>query len=435
MKFSKCFGLPLCLLFVLLLCSSAIHVLAMDLPEVIDKTNCGQYKNLLFPAMYNAVERGDYVITPGNLNFMFKHNEDFLSASAKNEGKFDISSEGFLIDKATGKYPINLYGFPFPNIDLKDLKAGAKIIQNFNYQRYRLMGSRGQIRVMWFDKSGEERYVGGLDQRLYVNGRPPAHQIENPDNVKTYDMQRVLEPMSVSGTNTMAIVYLGEKEDSNYSYVPIIRRIRKASSTSRSDPYMGSDSWWDANHMWSGKDSSMTWKYVGERTILVSFTSPDIVPAQEMPNGSMARTFPYTGRHFKYGYEDTKWKGASWSPLNITYVPRKVWIVEQMPKDPYYNWGLHINYIDQENFIIWYKEVSDPAGKFTTWATFFTHYSECPSGINNIGDRDASLYINEREHHATSTNLSADPESFVFMPASELGRKYFTISNFLQLSK
>ncbi|MGB5158789.1 hypothetical protein [Desulfobacterium sp. N47] len=87
---------------------------AMELPRVIDKTNCAQYKDLLVPAMYRAVEKGDFVISPGNINFQYKHPDSFIAAGNKNAGKFDISSEGDLIEKNTGKVPCyNIYGYPF----------------------------------------------------------------------------------------------------------------------------------------------------------------------------------------------------------------------------------------------------------------------------------------------------------------------------------
>ncbi|MBU4035076.1 MAG: DUF1329 domain-containing protein [Proteobacteria bacterium] len=421
------------MLFVLLLYGGAVF--AVDLPKTIDKTNCSQYKDILFPAMYRAVEKGDYVITPGKINFRYKHNESFLAASAKNEGKFDISPNGDLLDKRTGKYPENIYGYPFPNIDLKDPKAGAKIMYNFNFQRYRLMGSKDKIRVMWIDEKGEERYVQGVDSRLYMNGRPQGHEIKNSDKVLTYEFENVLEPMSVKGTNTLSCVYYDKREDTNYAYVPAIRRIRQTTSTARSDPYMGSDAWWDTNYMWAGKDSTMTWKYVGEKTVLASFTSPNMLPVQELPDGRMTMAFPYTGNHIKFGFEDPKWKGASWAPLNITYVPRKVWVVEQRPKDPYYNWGLHINYVDQETYTIWYKEVHEKSGDFRLWLSLIVHYSESPSGKNNTGDRDAQLYIDEKSRHATCTSRSPYPEGFIYMPASQLDTSYFSVNNFLMLSK
>jgi len=408
----------------------------MDLPKLIDKTNCSQYKDLLIPAMYRAIEQGDYFITPGKINFKYKHTNGFLAAGPKNEGKFDVTPDGDLIDKRTGKYPENIYGYPFPNIDLKDPKAGVKIIYNFEFQRNRFMGSRDKTRIMWIDKTREERYVQGLDQRLYMNGRPPGQEISNPDKALQYEFSNTLDPMSAKGTNILTYIYMDKREDSSYVYVPAIRRIRQTGSGMKSDPYMGSDSWRDTNYLWSGKTRTMNWKYIGEKTILVSFTSPNILPAQEFPDGRMKRAFPYTGTHPKLGFDDPKWEGASWTPLNITYVPRKVWIVEQMPKDPYYNWGLHVNYIDQKTYTIWYKEVYEKSGDFRTWLSFIVHYSEVPTGKNNTGDHDAMLFIDEKARHATCVSRSTDPEEdFLFIPASKLDPGFFTVNNFLLLSK
>ncbi len=433
-KILKYFGITLCSLVVLISCAGILQ--AVELPKIIDKTNCAQYKDLLIPAMYRAVEKSDYIITPGKINFEYKLPGNFLAASAKNAGKFDVSPDGDLVDKRTGKYPENIYGMPFPNIDVKDPKAGAKIIYNFDFQRYRFMASKDYVRVCWIDKSkGEERYAQGMDHRLYMNGRLPGKELKNPDRVLAYEFQRIMEPMSSKGINSMAYIYIDPKEDSNYAYIPAIRRIRQTGSTTRSDPYMGSDSWIDTNYMWGGKDRTMTWKYVGEKTILVSFTSPNMLPMQELPDGRVIRVFPYTDNHPKYGYEDPKWKGATWAPLNITYVPRKVWIVEQMPKDQYYNWGLHINYIDQETYTIWYKEVFDRSGEFRTWLSLLSHYSETPSGKNNTGDFDSTHFIDEKNHHATTSNRAPHPESSFFVPASILDPGFFSVNNFLLLSK
>jgi len=425
----------LCLLAILLGFSSSLQ--AEDLPKTIDKSNCAQYKDIIIPAMYRAIERGDYILTPGKINFQFKHDDKFIAASAKNEGKFTITGKGDLIEKSTGKYPEHLYGMPFPNVDLKDPKVAEKIIFNFDFQRYRFMASKDKIRVRWFDKSGEERYAAGVDSRLYMNGRPPGQEIKNnPDKVLTYEFQNITEPMPVRGTNTMAYTYMDEKDNSSYAYVPAIRRIRQTTSTSRSDPYMGSDSWMDANYMWAGKTPTMKWIYLGEKTILASFASPDMLPSKEMPDGSMLRVFPYTGPSVQMGYENPNWKGISWAPQNITYVPRKVWVIEQIPKDPYYNWGRHINYVDQESYVIWYKEVYERSGDFRTWATMVVHYSEDPqTGKNNTGDRDCSLYIDEKARHATSTNNSADPDAYIYLPESKLNPKFYTVNNFLLLSK
>ncbi len=427
--------LGLSLLVILLGIGSPLQ--AIDLPGKIDKSNCAQYKDLLVPSLYRAVERGDFVITPGKINFNYKYDDKFLAVSAKNAGKYDVTPKGDLIDKATGKYPFDIYGMPFPNLDTKDPKAGSKIIWNFNMARYRFLSSRDYVRIMWINKNeGEERYADGYDTRLYMTGRPPDQRINNPDKVQQYEFQRVLEPMSLKGTNTMAYIFINpDDEDKSFAYVPAIRRIRQTGSTTRSDPYMGSDSWLDMNYGWGGKDNKMTWKYVGEKTILVPFNSPNKLQAQDNPDGSIKRAYPFSGRHVKLGYEEPNWKGAKWAPMDITYVPRKVWIVEQMPKDPYYNWGLHINYIDQETYNIWYKEVFERSGDFRTWLLLICNYQVSPSGKDNTLDFDMQIFIDEKARHATCVARGPYPIQGLYFPAKEVDPSLFNTSNFLLLSK
>ena len=42
-----------------------------------------------------------------------------------------VNADGTIVDKATGKQPPFVYGFPFPDIDANDPQAGVKILWNF----------------------------------------------------------------------------------------------------------------------------------------------------------------------------------------------------------------------------------------------------------------------------------------------------------------
>jgi len=423
-----------CFLVLVILLYGLNSVQAQTIGKTVDKSNVQEYKDLLIPAMLEAVKRGDFILPTANLGFPYKHSNQFLAASGKNAGKFDVNEAGDLIEKSTGKVPkFNIYGYPFPKIDPKDPRVAVKIIWNFNFQRYRLMCSITQNRNIWVGKEvGEERYIAGPEYLIFYQGRPPGQEIKTPQNFLSQEIQNVTEPMSIRGTNTMSWDYFDEREISCFAYIPAIRRVRQTSGVSRSDPYMGSDGWLDLNYGWAGKNRSMKWKLVGEKTILVPFTDINKLVAEEEPNGTMHRKVPIT----KWGYMVKDWKGAPWAPTNITYVPRQVWVIEQMPKDPYYNWGLHINYVDKETYVIWMKEVSDKAGVFRSWHQHPLHYEEAPSGNNTVGVVDCYIQVDEKARHATLVTRQPHSENQrLFAPISKLGSDYFTMSNFLQLSK
>jgi hypothetical protein len=409
---------------------------AQTIGKTVDKNNYKEYETLLIPAMLRAVERGDFILPTGNLEAPYKHWNQFLTAGEKNAGKFDVNEMGDLIDKGTGKIPkYNIYGYPFPKIDPKDPRIADKIIWNFNFQRYRIMGTRQGSRVLLIrGEIGEEKYIGGDEALLYYQGRSPGHEMENPQNFLINKLQRTLEPMSAKGTNTLTWDYFDEREISQFAYVAARRRVRQMSGAgvSRSDRQQGGEGWPDLNYMWEGKNRSMTWKLAGERTILAPFTKITKDVLEEAPDGMITRKNPF----MEWGFRVKDWKGAPWAPTTVIFVPRPVWVVEQMPLDPNYNWGLHINYVDKETSVIWYKEINDKSGQFRSWRLFMVHYSEAPSGNNDVGEYDAMLHIDEKIRHATIFQRQPHPEySHVFLPASRLRPDFFTLSNFLELSK
>jgi hypothetical protein len=409
-------------------------VQAQTIGKTIDKSNVQEYKDLLIPALSRAVERGDFILPTANLGFPYKQPDFFLAASEKNAGKFDVNEQGDLIDK-TGKFPkYNIYGFPFPKVDPKDPRAGDKIMWNFNFHKYRHMATFVGCHYMWIGKeSGLERDLLINTHYLYFQGRPPGQELKNPQGFLYNEMDVMREPMSMRGTNTLNWEYMDERSSTVFAYVPAIRRARQASGVARSDSFMGSDGWQDSSEMWGGKNRTMKWKLVGEKTILVPFASLTKEVLAEAPDGVMSMTF----HDLKWGFATKGWKGAPWCPTGVTWVPRPVWVVEQMPKDPYYNWGLHINYVDKETNGCLLKEVYDKAGQFRTWLMCATHYGEGPSGNNNVGHLTTFAAIDEKAHHASIGDAVIPPNFHVskFLPSSKLGPDFFLLSHFLQLSK
>ncbi len=405
-----------------------------EIGNTIDKTNITEYKDVLIPALYRAIERGEFICPTANLPFDYKFTDKFLALSEKNTSKFDVNAEGDLVEKSTGKmFKYNIYGLPFPHIDLKDPNVAVKIMWNFNFMKYRFIAVRGYTRVSWInEKQGEERYMTGSETMLFFQGRPAGKELKNPDNYLAFELLNVKEPMSSRGVNNMSWDYFDGREITQFAYIPVIRRVRQTSGATRSDPYMGSDIWLDLGYMWSGKNRTMTWKLVGERTILVPFSSLNKTTLKVLPDGSVHKHLV----DVKCGYNTPGWKGAKWATTNVTWVPRKVYVIEQMPKDPYYAWGLHVNYVDKETYTIWLKEVYDRSGQFYTWVMSVYHLDETPDGRNTVGDWDAVNVICDRARHASlNVRIPGKGDSMLFMPISRLGPDYFSMNNFLMLSK
>lgn len=408
---------------------------AGEIGKTIDTSNVLQYKDMLIPALYRAVEAGEFILPTGQLNYEFKHWDKFLKSSETNVGKFSINAEGDLVDKS-GKIPLyNVYGYPFPHIDPKDPQAGAKIIWNFYFVRYRQGGFHYLQINSWVDaKEGVHRYVKSDSRSTHLQGREPGQEVseeQNPDHYSFAEIGKILEPYAMRNLNQLDFDFLNERDIIQMAYVPVIRRIRQTSGVSRSDPWMGSDGWMDTNYLWSGKNRSQTWKLVGEQTILVPFMSLNKKVAKRDPDGTMHLTAPNT----KYGYNTPNWKGITYAPTNAIWVPRKCWIVEQLPKDPYYAWGLHTKWVDKETSNIWMQEVKTKAGEFRTWMFMVQDYHESANGNNNAGLWSAIVIIDSKAKHALETTLQPFDRFACYIPLSGMPMSIFTKSTLMAWSK
>ncbi|MBN1226558.1 MAG: outer membrane lipoprotein-sorting protein, partial [Deltaproteobacteria bacterium] len=218
-----------------------------------------------------------------------------------------------------------------------------------------------------------------------------------------------------------------------FSYIPMLRRVRRVSAAARSDPFAGSDFCTDDSRTWNGKNASMKWKFVGQGTYLVPFSSDKKHTLNVLPDGSIEI---YHDILIK-GYEVAGWKGAPWAPTNCIWNPRPVWVIEGYPKDPYYNYGRQLFYVDQENFINYYKVIYDQSGLY--WKTVFyaSNSSETTTGVGYIALPNYYLTVDDKTHHSCVAEIQKFPGELdlINMPIEKLGPEWFTESYIRQLSK
>jgi hypothetical protein len=100
-------------------------------------------------------------------------------------------------------------------------------------------------------------------------------------------------------------------------------------------------------------------------------------------------------------YETPGAKGAGWWTLKNVFVRRPVWIVEGTPKDPYYDSGKVVLYVDRELYHGYYKVSFTKAGElFRTnlcgqaWGRSADGKFAAPTALLMMG-------VNEKENRAT----------------------------------
>jgi len=107
----------------------AAPLAALEPGDYLDQSNWREAEGLLPAEFLAAYERGDFrhQVRDGAID---KIAEDpvFKAALDANRGRFELSDDGSIVDKATGQPPAYVYAWPFPDIDADDPKAATKIV-------------------------------------------------------------------------------------------------------------------------------------------------------------------------------------------------------------------------------------------------------------------------------------------------------------------
>jgi len=325
---------------------------------------------------------------------------DWVAAGKENEGKFTINEEGSIREVATGKQPAHIWGPPFPTIDPKDPKAGYKIIWNYFYSNY-VIGDDDQLAgLVWIDHGGAGRQLKTrVIQKFYDGQKPFRTPKENPQNLLYQQYVNVTFPTDVEGSSTLAWRYRDTKRDSNWAYVPALRRVRQVSPANRSDGSFGSDISQDDGFYFDGKPEDFEWKVIGEDQQLFLFDKDAVVGGIEdirpLPNGGWRSVYPNKPL---LNYQKPDFSGKqmlAWGPVAESYVlvKRPVWVVEVTPKDRYYLYGKLILRFDKDNFYGCYSSKYDWQGNIlnsylVAHGAFFKKgddYRFYVTGIMNLG--------------------------------------------------
>src|SRR5262245_37868269 len=332
---------------------------ADDQPWILDANNWQEGKDLLPEPVLKRLQKGEYwfkVVPVDPAKFKSNYDKAFWDASEANEGKYDLEPKQCgLRDKATGKIPEFVFGFPFPKIDKSDPQAGCKIAWNFSFAGYMLGGAGATFTLNGVDTSGEFRKIKAFIHTQTFQGRHGGQIKDNPENLTTQALAGALEPLDVEGVSTLTKRFWDwESQDSIWAYVPSTRRARRINAASRSDPVAGLDIFADDLNCYAGKVEYYQWKLVGEGQVLAPVLQPYPFPMKPVTATRNEVDTPYP----QAGYEKPDSKAAQWwIKDNLVFVPRQVWIVEGQSSDPYYNFGKVIMYFDKDMYRIYWKLV------------------------------------------------------------------------------
>lgn len=379
---------------------------------ILGKDNAQLAEGMLPPEILEHYKQGEYVNPIAEWkNGAVRWSDEFRKSTEANAARLDVNAEGAIIDKTTGKAPDSIYGFPFPKIDRADPHAAVKVLWNY-YYGYWSNGSRRNItRLDWLGKGGAERkvimdvYFCQYDG-VGVEDKPKT----NPNNLLQQFLATALAPGDMYGTTALTWRYRDSgKRDSNWAYVPALRRVRQVSPSNRSDGFLGSDMAQDDGPYFDGKPEDFEWKIVGEVDtfrIADPYSLNGDTKYIALPDGGWRVPFKEIPMA---GYQDPNWKGVAWAPVNWVLVKRPMWIIEGTPKDKYYLFGKIQLYIDSENFRGSWSRKFD-------WKGELVMSYQVGGYINDTPDNGKHFFWRHALYYQVAENLKAARATYAGVP-------------------
>jgi hypothetical protein len=409
--------------------------------EVLDRSSWQKAEGWLPPEILRHYREGHYVNRVERWDEPMQWDPEWIEATAWNRDHLTVDDVGTIVDKATGKQPPHIYGYPFPAIDPQDPKAGAKVLWNYFYRFYHNGNRRNVVQLVWVSPEAPSRKAGQDVSFLYYDGQPRARAPkENPANLLFQFLAATLDPVDLQGTTALSWRYRdADKRDAVWSYVPALRRVRPISPTNRSDGFLGSDMSQDDGGFFDGKPEDFVWKLVGERDQLV------LVDPARLGDECRSTALAGGGWQTRFrdvpmsGFQDPTWKGVAWAPVSHVLVPRRVWVIEGTPKDRYYLYGNIQLHIDKETFQgSWNRKFSWKGELLNTLQTAGTGPNRSPDGGKSYFDSGvggctiAQIAENVKMNRATvsAVDPKTDPINWTAIPLDPSFFDHATLARF-----
>jgi hypothetical protein len=265
--------------------------------------------------------------------------------------------------------------------------------------------------LLWLSRTGLDRAIEVDSFVKYYGGQHPRfREKDGPKDLLAQTLAEVRSPADVAGIVSLSWRYRqAGKRDSVWAYVPALRRVRQVSPANRSDGFLGSDMTQDDGAYFDGKVQDFNWKLVGEEETLVLFDRLSFeqdANLQKLPGGGWRMVIPGEAR---VGFQRPDWPGAPWCPLQEVLIRRKQWVIEAVPKDPYYLYGKLVLRFDKDVFLGSYTTKYDWKGNLlASYAAVRTNIVRAgPGELWGWAGGAVALALNWKLDRATAAGIVA----------------------------
>jgi hypothetical protein len=333
------------------------------------------------------------IVKKTDRRLQFTASKTYVEFTEKNKGKAKIGPGDELINYGG-------QGQPFPDVKPDDPQAGIKAAHNWDLRHTGDSAVMSAWDYLLTDSKGNVKNLGGLSNSIRFTRRtdrdPKPFLTGAPGEVWFKYLIQFSKPFASKGLGQVQIKYEDAKRESDlYVYVPGLRRNVRVGGGNRCDCLGGFVFNMDDSDLWSGDTTKFKWKLLEVREKLTNSW---------------------------HSWEETK-AGKDIIPKAHWTKPilerRKVWIIEQTPKDSAYCYSKRIYHQDPENWIFTFMEMYDRLGSL--WKTenqnhsIFPNPEEAGGGYlsNNVsGDTlDHKIFEGGPYYHhdiQVNPNISAD---------------------------
>ena len=413
---------------------------------MLDGSNAARAVGLLPPEILRHYENGDYRNAIASWpDGILRRSATFDAASAANVGRYALDPDsGAIVDAATGAPARDIYGLPFAQIAAGDRDGGLKALWN-QFHSYWNGGSHHiNFTIVWVRPQGLDRQATMESFFQFYENQEPPYRIANPQQYTAQSRTAVDTPADLQGTVSLSYRYLDpRRQDSLWTYVPALRRVRVVSASNRSDGMLGTDLSLDDAHFFDAKPEDFTWRTIGLRDGLRLANPRSIRGQSPEPRWTGNGWSPVAdGSLAVAGFQFPEWRGSGWAPVTAVLVKRRFWVVEGVPRDPDYLYGRIELWIDAESWLgawnrkfTWKDEIAatfqlvgtvpspatGPAGVEPEWVSNETTPFACMEAVPLGRATLAALHTDPAEVREFRTRLAVD-ELFSLQALTRLGR-------------
>lgn len=356
--------------------------------KTINASNIDQLKNLVEPVTYEVIKNmgGCLKIVPAR--FDWRPSPSYIKATKENMGKAYIDENGVLQNYISG--------LPFPKHNHDPLKmAWNRDRGDYQGDDWTVKG----VRIYCTDAKGHGREVLVQYAKLKWAARTDIEPVpEIPGNslgIFRTTRFNVFGPFDLKGLAMLLNKHLdASKGDEQWTYVPVMRRVRRMSVAQRCDSIAGTDLTWDDADIYEGEIAGVNeYKFIERKDMLVP--------------------------RFNYPYPPDMKVNGLWVD-NYRFCKRPVIVMEANSLIPNYCYTKRLWYIEPVSFRHFMATLYDR--KQRLWKVHMTGVQRDMSDTNNPANTVNGInYIDIQSRHASPWLMDSKEKDPTYGPYQNSG--------------